>query len=323
MANKLTTVSKIIYTIQDIANIQDINIEEIQFTFSELYKANPEVPKESIRARVYENLGKFFKRLGRNLYAVIKGSVECILIQGDGRKVEFIPDGFAHLILNDHPWHNPLANKGGNRDFTPYDCFTYTVEDFKEKYRILQEGGFLVEFLPEESETNFEYLYKIKKMALEAGFRYYAKVPWVKGTLKCNTGRKSSNIEDVMIFSKGKARALRFDKKKTERTGTVHYMSGSNGMLPTEFNVQPIASKDKTHKSEKPVELIRMIISHLTKAWDRVIDQFAGSGVTGEACLTLPEPRQCILIESSKEYAANIAKRLNCISLTPNTLTVI
>lgn len=323
MEKKLTTVSKIIYTIQDIAKIQDINIEEIQFSFSEIYEANPEVPKASIRARVYENMGKLFKRLGRDLYAVIKGAVECIVIQGDGRKVDFIPDGFAQLILNDHPWENPKANKGGNRDFAPYKCFTYTIDDFKEKYRILQDGGFLVEFMPEESETNFEYLYKVKKMALEAGFKYYAKVPWVKGTLKLNTGRKSTNVEDVMIFSKGKARALRFDKQRTNKIGETQYMSGANGMLPTEFNVQPPNKKNKKHPAEKPVELMRTIISYLTKAYEVVIDQFAGSGVTGEACMTLEEPRQCVLIEYSKEYVSDIVERLNCISLTSDTLTAI
>ena len=35
-----------------------------------------------------------------------------------------------------------------------------------------------------------------------------------------------------MIFSKGKARSMRIDKKKTLKKGEPCYMSGCNGMLP-------------------------------------------------------------------------------------------
>ena len=51
-----------------------------------------------------------------------------------------------------------------------------------------------------------------------------------------------------MIFSKGKARNMRFDKKKFDMTGEKHYMSGCNGMLPTMFDVQPVARKNKIHQ---------------------------------------------------------------------------
>ncbi len=45
------------------------------------------------------------------------------------------------------------------------------------------------------------------------GFMYYSKVTWKKGNFVSNTGRKSKNSQDVMIFSKGKARNLRIDAK--------------------------------------------------------------------------------------------------------------
>lgn len=51
------------------------------------------------------------------------------------------------------------------------------------------------------------------------------------GTFVSNTGRKAKNTQDVMIFSKGKARNMRYDKKKSDITGTDCYMSGCNGML--------------------------------------------------------------------------------------------
>ena len=54
-------------------------------------------------------------------------------------------------------------------------------------------------------------------MAQEAGLEYYAKVPWIKGTFVSKHRQKSqAQREDLMIFSKGKARALRIDAKKSK-----------------------------------------------------------------------------------------------------------
>lgn len=201
------------------------------------------------------------------------------------------------------------SNKGGSRAFAEYDCFRYTLEDFKEKARVLKDGCFLVEFLPAENENNYEYLYQLKQMAKEAGFIYYSKVSWKKGTFVSNTGRKAKNTEDVMIFTKGKARNMRIDKKKTDATGKLSYMSGCNGMLPAMFDYQPVSKKERIHQSEKPVSLIEEILKYVTYEGEVVLDSFAGSGVVGEACLK--QNRNCILIELLKENVEKIKNRLN------------
>lgn len=82
----------------------------------------------------------------------------------------------------------------------------------------------------------------------------------------------------------------------------VHfYMSGTNGILPTEFDVQPVKKSDKIHQAEKPVELIQQIISYITVPDDKskILDQFAGSGVVGEAALKTNN--DSILIEKNKD----------------------
>lgn len=179
-----------------------------------------------------------------------------------------------------------------------------------EKARVLKEGSFLVEILPAENENNFDYLYEIKKMAEQAGFKYYAKVAWKKGTFVSNTGRKAKNTEDIMIFSKGKPRALRPDKQRGVINGVpTRFMSGANGMLPTEFNVQAIPNKLKNVQTEKPVALFEQLLEYFTLPGELVLDQFAGSGVTGEACLN--KKRKCILIEKCKEHVVSIINRLN------------
>ena len=298
-----------------VSNLLEV-FKEKKFTLKEAYAANPHVNKESVRARIYEHIGTEFEKLGKGLY--ITKAKDCILIEGDGRNLSFLEDGSIDCIITDHPWDNK-ANKGGNRNFAEYDCFNYTLEDFMEKARVLKDGSFLVECIPNESETNFDYLYAMKKMAEQCGLQYYAKIPWVKGTFVSNTGRCSKNSEDLMIFSKGKPRALRLDAKKTKALGIETYMSGTNKMLPTDFNVQAVTNQNKICQSEKPSELFEQLLEYITLENEIVLDQFAGSGSVGAACVK--KKRKCILIEKAKECVNKIVDRIGMEKITNiNTL---
>ena len=110
-----------------------------------------------------------------------------------------------------------------------------------------------------------------------------------------------------MIFSKGKARPLRLDVKKTRETGIEQFMSGTTKMLPTMFDVPPVASKDKIHQSELPLSLCEQILKFVTLQGEIVLDSFAGSGVVGEAALNLK--RNCILIELEHKNVIKIRDR--------------
>lgn len=276
-----------------------------EFTLKQAYAAMPDKPKETVRARIYDNLGIYFEKLGRGVYRATVGSDKCLLINGDGKNLSMIQDSSIDAIITDHPWEDTTSNKGGNKNFTDsYETFKYKLEDFKEKARVLKEGSFLVEMVPAENENNYEYLYQIKKMAEQCGFKYYAKVPWKKGKFVSNTGRKSKNTEDILIFSKGKARELRPDVKKTNNTGRPAYMSGTSKMLPTEFDVQAVSLKEKIHQSEKPIELWLELIPYITREHERILDQFAGSCNVGIASLMLN--RTSIMIEKNEAILNNV-----------------
>ena len=289
--------------------IQQLDQFQMKEAYDAVEKAGIEAQKPSIRARVYEAVDKgILKKIAKGIYQ----NNNCLLIQGDGKDLSFLGDGSIDAIITDHPYDIKAANNGGDRHFATYDCFQYSQEDFNEKARVLKDGSFLVEFLPEESALNFEYLYKIKKMAEAAGFKYYAKVPWKKGDFISNCGRKSKNTEDVMIFSKGEPRALRVDAKKDKADPSVkHFMKGCNGMLPTVFDFAKPAKKDMLHQAEKPVELLEAILDYVTKEDEVVLDQFAGSGVLGEACIK--KNRRCILIELADEFVKKIVNRLKLV----------
>ena len=141
--------------------------------------------------------------------------------------------------------------------------------------------------------------------------QHYCKVPWVKGTFKSNTGRVVKNREDLMIFSKGKPRALKWDKQRglDENGNPTKRMSGTNGMLPAEFNVQAVSKKNQIAQSEKPSQLFEQLLQFITLENEVVLDQFAGSGSVAEACINTK--RKCILIEKAKECVIKIKERLN------------
>ena len=303
---------------------------------------NISVNNESIRARIDEGVEKgIFTRISRGVYKVTsqldKNKSTCLLINGDGRDLSMLKDESIDGIITDHPYDLQQALTGGNRKFATFELFRYENKDFKEKQRVLKNGAFLVEFLPEESEINFDYLYEIKKMAQENGFKYFAKVSWKKGNFVSNTGRKSKNAEDVMIFSKGEPRTLKIDAKKNlsvarenninikgknsyeirdilQESGlTVYYMKGTNGMLPTNFDYQPKNTKDKIMEAEKPIELIEEIIEYISKPYETLLDQFAGSGNFVIACSN--KNRNSIAIEKDdnmfEKMKVNIEKKLN------------
>lgn len=234
-------------------------------------------------------------------------SGDCRLVGGDGLVLSFLGDKSVDAIITDHPY-DIASNKGGNRKFAEYNCFRYRQKDFDEKSRVLKDGCFLVEFLPEENAENYEYLYQIKEMAKMAGFEYYAKVPWVKGDFVSNCGRKSRNSEDVIFFTKGRARNLRTDAKRNLADPTCeHYMSGAAGMLPIEFDFPK--PKIMIHQAEKPVGLLRSIVRYVTKPSETILDQFAGSGALGEAAAA--EGRKAVLVEIDEKYVEAISKRLS------------
>lgn len=330
-------------------NLFDYFLDVDQFTIKEATDAVKNVRKmnvndESIRARIYEGVDKgIFKKIDRGVYKVESQidniKTTCLLINGDGRDLSMIEDNSVDGIITDHPYSISKALTGGNRKFATYEMFKYESNDFAEKQRILKPGGFLVEFLPEESELNYEYLFMIKQYAKDNGLNYFAKVPWIKGNFVANTGRKSKNIEDVMIFSKGEPRTLKLDAKKNiaeakahgfdvkgltswqvkdlleDNFLDVHYMKGTSGMLPTAFNYQPKNNKEKIMEAEKPVELLEEIIGYISKPYETLVDQFGGSGNFAIACNNTK--RNAVVIEKNKQMfnkmKSNITKNIaNC-----------
>lgn len=74
------------------------------------------------------------------------------------------------------------------------------------------------------------------------------------------------------------------------------------------FSMNPGNIGNKIHPSEKPVELMKMIIENATNEGDTILDPFMGSGTTGVACVQTG--RNFIGIEIDPTYFAIAEKRI-------------
>jgi site-specific DNA-methyltransferase (adenine-specific) len=63
------------------------------------------------------------------------------------------------------------------------------------------------------------------------------------------------------------------------------------------------------HPTQKPLTLVEMLVKTYTNEGDTVLDNCAGSGTTGMACLNLN--RNYIMMEQEKEYFDIIEKRIS------------
>lgn len=306
-----------------------------EFTLKDAYAACTSTDKRhSIRARIYEGIDKgIFTKVSRGVYTMVdKNNNSVLLVNGDGRDLSMIADNSIDAIITDHPYDDPKSNKGGSRNFATYNVFNYTIDDFKEKCRVLKNGAFLVEFFAEENANNFDYIYQCKKMAQKVGLQYYTTVNWVKGSFVSNTGRKAKNTEQMVFFTKGDSRKLKLDAKKNLKTAKengiaikgkssydiakelehsnlpVARMKGAAKMLPTDFNVDKSSKKDTVHQAQKPIALFEEILEYITLENELVLDQFSGSGNIGIACLN--KKRNAILIEKDLDHYTKSAEKL-------------
>jgi DNA modification methylase len=124
----------------------------------------------------------------------------------------------------------------------------------------------------------------------------------------------TSTREDILWFSKTKKYTFNkissTIKKKTKGMGFKNgneFRSLSN--VWTDISLIVPWSKEKLqHPTQKPVALIERIIKIFSNENDIILDCFAGSGTTGEACKNLN--RNFILFENNKKYYKIMEERL-------------
>lgn len=132
-------------------------------------------------------------------------------------------------------------------------------------------------------------------------------------------GRWPAKHDNILVYVKN-PKTYYFDSTTVDREpymapGLVTREKVERGKLPTDVWWHTIVSptgKEKTgYPTQKPLGILRRIISASSKPGDRVLDFFAGSGTTGHAAFELK--RSFTLIDQSEESIELIATRLSAL----------
>ena len=217
----------------------------------------------------------------------------------------------------------------------------FTTDLWKEVYRTIKPGSVLLAFAATRN-------YHIMAVAIEdSGFEIFDMINWIYGSgfPKRKNLLKPAH-EPIVMARKGVNKDLNLDEcrvgdeeidtsKNRRNTQAEQIFKGGwtgkeggeivKGRWPAnvihdgleeewaKYFYCPKASKkekgDTKHPTVKPLELMRYLVKLITPKDGIVLDPFAGTGTTGEAC-TL-EGRNYYLIEKTKEYIPDIENRIN------------
>ena len=214
-------------------------------------------------------------------------------------KLKDIPDKSIDLIVTDPPYLTTARGNAGNSGgmlqkeinkkgkvfkFNNIDCKEYAPEF----YRLLKEGTHCYIM------TNHINLIDMLNTFTNIGFHFIKSLVWDKGN-KIMGQYYMSQFEYILFFRKGKG-------KKINNCGTSDILSVKN-----------IKMKDSNgknlHDTEKPVDLMKILIENSSNKNDTILDPFMGIGTTGVACKELN--RNFIGIELDKNYFQIAKKRIN------------
>lgn len=158
-------------------------------------------------------------------------------------------------------------------------------EYMSEFFRILKDGSHCYVM------TNHVNLQHMINTATEVGFKFVKCLIWNKGN-KIMGQSYMNQFEYILFLRKGK-------HKKINNCGTSDILSIPNKKDKDE-------NGKNLHDTQKPVELMKILIENSSQKCDIVLDPFMGIGSTGLACIECG--RNFIGVELDPQYF-EIAKR--------------
>ena len=203
------------------------------------------------------------------------------------------------LIVTDPPYKitpkGCVGNSGG-----------MMITEATKKGKIFKENSIKVEeWMPElfrvlKEQThcyvmcNHVNLHKFLNVAKEVGFKFSRCLIWDKGN-KIMGGYYMSQFEYILFLRKGKA-------KRINNCGTSDLISIPNKKTKDEIG-------KNIHDTEKPIELMKVLIENSSKENEWVLDPFMGVGSTGIASKLCN--RKFIGIELDEKYFKIAKERIN------------
>lgn len=215
-------------------------------------------------------------------------------------------DESIDLIVTDPPYKVTARGNAGNSGGMMQDKLSMQGKIFKhndikpseyipEFYRLLKDGSHCYIM------TNHVNLHEMLNVAKESGFHFIKSLVWNKGN-KIMGQYYMSQFEYILFFRKGRG-------KKINKCGTADILEIPNKKTKGEDG-------KNIHDTEKPVELMKVLIENSSNIDEVVFEPFMGVGSTIMACVELD--RKYIGCEIDEKYY-NIAK--NRIENTINSVS--
>ena len=204
-------------------------------------------------------------------------------------------DSSIDLIVTDPPYPTTSRGNAGNSGgmlqkeinkkgqvFThnDIDCSKYAPEF----YRVLKDGSHCYVM------TNHKNLIHMLNVFTDCGFHFIKSLIWDKKN-KIMGQYYMSQFEYILFFRKGRG-------VKINDCGTSDILSVPNAKIKD-------SNGENLHDTEKPVELMQILIKNSSQEGDIVLDPFMGICSTGIACKNIN--RRFIGVELDEKYF-NIAK---------------
>lgn len=206
-----------------------------------------------------------------------------VLTCADAREwLGMLPEGSVHLTVTDPPYasleeHRSKGtttrlkvSEGSSNRWFPCVPDAYFQGFFHALYRAHAKGSHVYVFTDNVSDL------VIRLAAREAGFHYWNAIRWVKPRMGMGYHYRRKH-ETILFFEKGKSKRQLHDK------GIPDVMPWRDGQTFAAPVKRPPA--DDLYPTEKPWDLIRILVEQSSEPGEVVIDPFMGSGSTGEAAL--------------------------------------
>jgi len=259
----------------------------------DLYAEFPDALEHSIRGRIYENLGKHFRRVGRGLYVAVEGEATCVVVEGDAlEEVRKLEGGSADCLITDPPY--PWLDHFRERATTTWKRMRANFERREidrdlglELYRVLKEGAHAFIFVPAETAATRPHINRMIGTLERCGFVFQKRFVWDKVVIGMGYSGRARH-EGIVFMTRGRT------KRRPCDLG-----------IPDVLSHRAIDPRSRRHPCEKPQGLLGALIRFATMAGETVLDCFAGVCSTGLAALGLG--RDSIMIEKD---AAVLARAL-------------
>ena len=193
------------------------------------------------------------------------------------------------------------------------DYWGFLEPRLRQAWRVLKETGTLYVHL-DYRESHYA---KVLLDGLFGRDSFLNEIIWAYDYGAKAKGRWPAKHDNILVYVKN-PKTYYFDSSSVDREpymapGLVTKEKAERGKLPTDVWWHTIVSptgKEKTgYPTQKPLGVLRRIISASSKQGDRVLDFFAGSGTTAHAAHELG--RIFTIIDQSEESLEVITRRLS------------